>query len=84
MYVNRLRIDQWQGRKNFSDEIESPTWTQIVEAVEALDGESRTKATLSCLKNEDSYLIVAGPTAADYPGSVRSFITRNLFSKGVR
>lgn len=60
MFAKQMIFDYWGGIADHGTTVVSPTWDQVRQAIDDLDGERRTMVTLSERPSSGVWLIVAG------------------------
>ena len=64
MFVLNLSAENWVGNQDEGDLIESPTWSQIEQAIRELDGKSKTLVTLGV--DDECYMSIGGGESGKY------------------
>jgi len=64
MFVLNLSAENWVGNQEEGDLIESPTWSQIEQAIRELNGTSKTFVTLGA--DEGCYMSIGGGESGKY------------------
>ncbi len=64
MFVLNLSAENWVGNQDEGDLIESPTWSQIEQAICELDGKTKTLVTLGA--DDECYLSIGGGESGKY------------------
>ncbi len=64
MFVLNLSAENWVGNQDECELIESPTWSQIEQAICQLDGKSKTLVTLGA--DDECYLSIGGAESGKY------------------
>src|SRR4051812_39090648 len=60
MFVKNMFADEWFNRTDQGIEIANPTWPQIRNAIEEIDGIRKTLVTISDRHDSGHYMIVSG------------------------
>lgn len=64
MFVLNLSAENWVGNQDEGELIESPTWSQIEQAIRELDGKSKTLVTLGA--DDECYMSIGGGEFGKY------------------
>lgn len=64
MFVLDLSVERWVGKRNESELIENPSWSQIEAAIRELDGKNRTLVTLGA--DDETYMTIGGGELGKY------------------
>ncbi|MEG4116921.1 Imm1 family immunity protein [Microcoleus sp. N9_B4] len=64
MFVLNLSAENWVGNQDEGDLIESPTWSQIEQAIRELNGKTKTLVTLGA--DDECYMSIGGGESGKY------------------
>lgn len=64
MFVLNRSAENWVGNQDECELIESPTWSQIEQAIRELDGKSKTLVTLGA--DDECYMSIGGGESGKY------------------
>jgi hypothetical protein len=64
MFVLNLSAENWVGNQDEGDLIESPTWSQIEQAIRELNGTTKTLVTLGV--HDECYMSIGGGESGKY------------------
>jgi|SRR5215213_3198322 len=60
MFVKQMSADEWEDRADHGSVLAEPTWEQVRQAIDALDGNRKTLLTISDAEGSDHYMLIAG------------------------
>ena len=68
-----MSVDLWIGRTDQGQGVANPTWQQVVQAIAALDGNTRTIVSISEREGSSHHMVIAGK----WNGLFLVYMTRN-------
>ena len=60
MFVRFMSADHWQDGTNHGVRISNPSWDQVREAIQALDGKHKTMVGITDKEGSDHFMLIAG------------------------